>query len=354
MRDAAPAPDLYLPAPAAYFPIRNGRYDTAPALHRLGTPSGNGAVDGHLFQIDSTFQRFRENKLSCRSERLGKYVCYADFAEPVREAVGRLIVTRLAVEHPGLFRAVTPGDREDVELYCVPTGERLILDPSLRLTGVRPADSASPEADPPYIDAFDALACQVPEDIAIVVRDAIGGPDRLVALHLCAPSRWAAEEKIGRDWSAIHEPVPGMERLRTPDIASTLVGMMIDRKPMVRFTWGIEFDDRLNRHPEPPQGVSPGEWQTRTPRCDRPDGTDAAEERLYLRVERQTIWGLPEVSATVFAIRVYHTPLSALRSIPSHVEALASALRSMSPDSLHYKSLNGCLDAVLKLLVETN
>jgi hypothetical protein len=185
---------------------------------------------------------------------------------------------------------------------------------------------------------MDALACQFPEDIAVVCRDAASGEDWLAKLHLCAPSHWAAADKIGTSWTVTHAPVPGMERSRSA--ASSLVRVMIEREPTVRFTWGIEFDDRLNHHPQPPPDTEAAVWnrRRRDPACREP---------FFLRVERQVIWGLPAVNAAIFTIRIYHTPASALLSDSERRSALHSALLSMSTESVVYKGLTGCLDEVL-------
>lgn len=201
--------------------------------------------------------------------------------------------------------------------------------------------SADSAVVPTYADSLDALCCQFPEDLAIICRDPTTGDDWLAFLHLCAPFHWAGEEKIGRSWSATHTPVPGMEKSR--QAARSLVGVMIEREPAVRFTWGIEFDDRLNHHPAPSPGSDAGLWNRR--------GQNLAEsEPFYLRVERQVIWGLPAVDAAVFTIRVSHTPGSALRADTTKREALQKALLSMNDESRHYKGLTDCWEEVLAYL----
>lgn len=334
MRVSSPVNGRYLPPPARYFPPASGRYEVAPNLRPLWTTDyGNGERDGFLLQFDTEFPRFRDNRLTCRAERFSKYVCTHDFDTPAQEAVARLLVERLRTDHPHLFHVETlPGG--ETLLSCRLTGETLRFDAAMRLTG------AEPGINPPYADAFDALCCQIPEDIA-VVRTEPGRGDWIAALHLCAPSRWAGEEKIGRDFIATHAPVPGMEKVSAA--APSLVAAMVGRGPFVRFTWGIEFDERLNRHPEPPPGVDAEEWNRRG---------FGPDKRLLLRVERQVLWPLPEANAAVFAIRIYHIDGEEIRADRDEREALRAALRSMSPESRRYKSLDGCFDDVLRWLEE--
>ncbi|MES2462038.1 MAG: heme-dependent oxidative N-demethylase subunit alpha family protein, partial [Armatimonadota bacterium] len=205
------------------------------------------------------------------------------------------------------------------------------------LTSVSGTDGVAPT----YADAIDALACQVPEDIAVVCRDGDTGEDWLASLHLCAPSHWVAEEKIGQSWSQTHAPVPGMEKTR--NAARSIVGVMIEREPTVRFTWGVEFNDQLNHHPEPPPNTDSVLWNRR--RLNHGD-----EEPFFLRVERQVIWGLPAVNAALFTIRVSHIPGSAILANRTHRKNLHSALRSMSAESRQYKGLSDSREELLSCL----
>ncbi len=321
-----------LPTPAVYFAPRRGRYDASPGMSPLGAPFGNGAADARLFQIDREFPRFRANKLACRAERMGKYVQRDDtrFAPATAAAVARLMAVRLATEYPDLFTLETlPGGAGTLE--CRLTGERLAFDTEMGLV------EGGAAVTPPYADAFDALCCQVPEDVVVVTLPESGEEDANAALHVCAPSHWSPEEKAGASFVATHAPVPGFEKIARA--AAPLLKALVHGRPMVRFNWGIEFTDRLNLHPEPPPGEDPAEWNRRTLRdADGP----------YLRVERQVLWGLPDVSAVLFTIRIYTRPFADLS--PEERGLLRDALRTLSPEIRAYKSLEACSDAVLACL----
>jgi dimethylamine monooxygenase subunit A len=310
-----------LSSPARYFPIRNGRYDVTPGLFPLAQSFGNGAMDGQLFQIDREWSRYRTNKDICRAERFNKYVCYDDFATPVFVTACRLIADRLVTEHPDLFAIEMQSDGSSI-LSCRLTGETLAFDPAGHL---------QPGSAPGYADMFDALCCQIQEDIAIVRRTPERG-DWICALHLCAPSHWAAEDKVGRNFTVTHGPVPGFEKVAAA--AAALTEAILTRGPFVRFTWGIAFDNRLNCHPDEPRGVF-----------------DPAT--VHFRMERQTLYRLPDVEAYLFAIRVYVYPLREIRSGEAQRDALISALLSMSPESRRYKSLETSFDDVLAFLSDT-
>ncbi|HEU4751688.1 MAG TPA: heme-dependent oxidative N-demethylase subunit alpha family protein, partial [Armatimonadota bacterium] len=179
-------------------------------------------------------------------------------------------------------------------------------------------------------------ASQVPEDLA-VVRTSPERGEWLAAVHVCAPSHWAPAEKLGRDFPGVHAPVPGFERVNAA--APALVEAMVRRGPFVRFGWGISGDDRLNHHPEPPEGISREAWH--------PQPFTGPGEPFYVRVERQVLWGLPEVGASLFAIRLSFVPAGEIRADPRLREGLRSALRSMSPASRAYKGLAGCCEEII-------
>jgi dimethylamine monooxygenase subunit A len=321
------APALVLPRELPdYFPPAVGRYEVKPGLVRFGKPLGGGKADEHVFQLDATFPCFREAKLAARRERLNKYFLTERFDRRIERVVSNFIVDRLVKEHPQHFKL----DRATFE--CALTGERLRFDAEFNLLGADAPESV----EPPYKSALDALAMQVQEDLAVVSTGADGG-HWLSALHVCVPNHWAPAEKIGRAFPTIHEPVAGMEQMNRQ--GDQLVRIMIGAADgLVRFAWGITWDDELNHHPDPAPGSR------------RSTGFDAEHPRAFLRVERQTIWGFPNVGATLFTIRPYLYDVARIRRNADRRDNLSSAVRSMSADSLAYKGLTGSRDALLRWL----
>ncbi|NIR59285.1 MAG: DUF3445 domain-containing protein [Gammaproteobacteria bacterium] len=326
---AAESVDLNtLPAPAFYFPPVNGRYEVKPGLAVFGTDFGNGMADRRVFQIDRRFDRYRSVIEAARRERLSKYYRTRRLGTAA-EPIVRFVVTRLNHEYPELF-TLTSHRRRGWRLKCRLTGEALEFDHELQL------HDSNLGPMPPYADALDALAAQVPEDIAVVRR--ASGREWLAALHLCAPNYWGVEEKIGRDFVGLHEPVAGIEPINRK--AEAMVTAMIEKGPYVRFVWGLTTDEHLNHHPEPAPGHDPAQWHGRR--------FDPDDPQLFLRVERQTTRGLPEADAALFTIRTYVTDCRTLT--PEQRARLASAVRSMTPEQLGYKGLADSHEAVAEWL----
>jgi len=171
---------------------------------------------------------------------------------------------------------------------------------------------------------LDDVALEIQPDIALVRRRP-DGTDYVAYLHLCAPSHWGAEEKIGRSFFEVHTPVPHFDRVNA--VAPKLVEAMIHGRPMERYVWTLESDAYLNHHPVPAPGHDPRLWY----------GRNFENGPTHIRTERQTMFGMPELEAAFFLIHVYIEPLEALTD--EERRALDLAVASMSPESRHYKGL---------------
>lgn len=294
-----------------YLPFLNGNYSTAPGLQI--TEKAKDPADRLVFQLDDAYFEYLENKKQCRAENLGKY--YAEERLPVATAaaVNKCLVAQLTKEYPAIF-----------SLRATQTEYHLIN--SLTKTEIKWNADWLQTTNSNYQTLFDALCCQMPEDIAIcqLTPDA----DWLAAVHLCAPNHWAVHDKIGKSFNRVHGNIPGMEK--TNQHYFRMLELLVQKGPFTRFAWGLATDKRLNHHPEPPPGADPLQWQGRQIQTDTP--------QIYLRVERQNTIGLPAVNAFIFTIRTYFYEVSALQQFEK--AALWAAVESMSTASLQYKGLS--------------
>ncbi|KST64285.1 heme-dependent oxidative N-demethylase family protein [Mastigocoleus testarum] len=320
--------------PVWYFPLANGRYEVKPGMIPLGSDLGNGKIDEQVFQIDSNFAHYRRLKLAARKENLDKYYQTYNYPLGVATAVAGLIIDRLTQEYPQYFTQFLYDGNIIFKSFL--TGESLYLDKNLQLQAV---EFNSKKIVPVYTSTLDALAAQTQEDITVICRDR-SGKNWVSAIHLCFPNHWSAEEKIGKDFTTVHAPVAGMEKMNRQ--ADKIVNTIITRRPMVRFAWGLSTDTRLNHHPRTPQNISVEKWNGRKFNRDCP--------RLYLRIERQTMWGLPEHNASLFTIRTYFRDCSLLKKDNNLRYKLSSAIESMTSDSLIYKGLTNSKEDILNFL----
>ncbi len=317
-------------APPLYFPFASGHYTTGPAMRVFGFDFGNGAADGRTFQIDAEFAKYRANKLACRSapDRIDRYYARAAYDTPTQAALAAWIARRLAAEYPKVFYYSDASETDRHTLRSELTRETIHWNDAGEL--LRDACELRFEA----VDLSDAILMQLPEDVALTQFDAARN-DRQSMIHLCAPNHWAPADKIDRSFAAVHDVVPGAELEKLKDRYTDFLYGMVKRGPehaYVRFAWGLAADDRLNHHPAPPPGTDATAWRGRNYAALIDVGAP-----LFVRVERQTLTGLPEIDALLFTIRTYHYDV---RVLPADARAgLREAIATMDEASLRYKGL---------------
>jgi hypothetical protein len=311
-----------LSPPARYAPWTKGIYDVAPALRPLGTDFGNGVQDARLIQLDRDFLRYRVNKEAAYADNRAKYFGLSQLDTQVALAVANAFAAHLASDYPRQF---TSGERQ---LTCHLTGEVV----EWTLEGL--IDRERSRVSIPCTRLLEALALQIEADLAVVAQGP-GETDRVAAVHVCAPSHWNPVTKLGQSFFETHTVVPGFDRINAA--APRMVDAMIRQGPFVRFVWGVESDDRLNHHPDPPDGWTFDEWNGR--RFDR--------DPFWVRVERQSLLGLPEVGAALFVIHAKTIPAAEVLASPTERKTLLSALHSMTPDARRYKGVDAHFDALI-------
>ncbi|HVM88179.1 MAG TPA: DUF3445 domain-containing protein [Puia sp.] len=304
-----------------YLPFLNGKYSTAPGLTAMDKAVHQ--EDKLIFQIDAYYQHYIHNKRACRKENIHKYYCEEEFLPETILNINYFIVNRLLQEYPSVFSL-----QEDGHHYTLinhHSNEQLCWN----------KDWVHVEGEN-YISLFDALCCQVQEDLAVCQLS--DDKDWMSAIHLCAPNHWSAADKVGKSFDAVHAPVPGMEK--TLDNYYRMLQAVVQKGPFTRFAWGISTDDRLNHHPVPPPGANAEEWYGRKP---------GDTEKIFIRTERQNLIGFPDANAFLFTIRTYFYDISSLSYADKN--ALFDAVAGMSPASLAYKGLTGRLGKLKKLLL---
>ena len=215
-------------------------------------------------------------------------VLRADLDDAVAKAVVVELARRAAQEWPEHFSL----------------GERL----ECRLTG---------DLVPLTADGLDAMAMNLPCDLAVVRRE--GARDWSAYLHVCQPSHWRPEEKIGQPFVATHAPIPHFEKVIAA--APKLVEAMVSRGPWVRFVWGFETDTELDHHP------------------DRAPGRAFASKPFVVRVERQVLIPLPERGASIFLIGVGFVSKEDILADEGLWRPLRAALGGMTPQAREYKGV---------------
>ena len=160
----------------------------------------------------------------------------------------------------------------------------------------------------------------------------------LGAACVCFPSRWVLAEKMGSSNAMIHAPVAHYEAQLGAPVDSFLRRLSPDR-PMWRLNWNL-FDDPALFQPSRPLAAEP--------RTTAPISVADVGERVWLRVERQTLRKLADSGAIAFSIRVHQRPLHALLDRPAVLYRLRQAVLNLPEDTYRYKSL----DAIGEQLID--
>ena len=165
----------------------------------------------------------------------------------------------------------------------------------------------------------------VQEDFALLVeRDGrliFGGGS------VCFPNRWDLNSKLGLTMSEVHAPVDRLNEQLEDPIDSFFQRLSSD-KSFWRMGWGVLDTDELYQAVDGTAAKSPA-----LPIFGDPTTGD----RLFLRVERETIRRFPKTNCVLFTIRSYVRPLSHLVGRPEDAARLAEALSNLPDDVRDYK-----------------
>lgn len=204
-------------------------------------------------------------------------------------------------EHQPLVFGELPGSRP---------GQMEVLD----LVGAAP----DPRWPPLY-----AAARSVADDLCLMEK----GPDdwRLTALSLSAGTFFTARDALGKGLESLHEAVPGFDRrflVRVRRIFDNLASDTVLERRNWTVTNAVDlFAPRSAPYRAEVGAIDPAE----------------AADRLFVRMERQTIRRLPRTGGVLFTIRIWRHSLSDLASDPGRLSAFAAAWRGAEADFARYK-----------------
>lgn len=173
-------------------------------------------------------------------------------------------------------------------------------------------------------DPLDWVGRQVQEDLLILNEEG-----ELISGQLCFPSGWSLEEKLGKHFMSIHEPLP--DRL-TPMIEAA--GKLMERIPqgrsIQRTNWGFRITDDLDMSTQ--HGVRYREMLKPTETWSVED----VAEKVFVRIEYQTLHRLPSGNV-LFTIHTYLSPIAEEAKDPDRAARMFGFLSTVPRDVQDYK-----------------
>jgi hypothetical protein len=291
-----------LPQQQLHRPFEPGPYRMAMDLVAVAEPA--------WFEFDHHYPAEMAERRRLLSTAHDDVFAATPASDPARREALQLIVAALTLHHPDWF------SRDAVMLRNHLTGEIWDLG---------------------SIDPLELAGRLVQEDLCLIQHtergpedgpsSTPGGGPMFTAAVLCFPSRWRLGDKIGKQLTAVHGPVPFYaDRLARP-----VDRFMRHLKPghiASRLNWSL-LDDPALFQPGGKWRVAGGSGVT----------VENAGRRVFLRVERQTLRRLPESGAVLFGIRVHVYPLEQVIDGAERAAALAAAVRALPAEVQQYKSL---------------
>lgn len=308
-----------------YFPLSGGIIPpSSPKTRRiLDDPRKVPEPKNRIFQIDEYYNEYIKSKLACRDENLDLY--YQTLNTVDKTPIIKFLINRLLREYLNMFEI----EIQDKKIYLTNTQtfEVLVFDKDYALINAYFLNGEKRD----YLDSFDALAMQVPEDLVIHtvqpkwVKDGMtedDNKDDLVdfadTIHLCHANGWSADQDIGASFAEIHDFLPEKNKFfpnPTKMIQGFINGMAtFERIGAISFRTNTD----LNVHPN-------------KPRNDK--FHPVKNPNLILRFERQTVTGFKDIDAMLFTIRTYFVDVNNKDSVKK-----ANFINALEADTSHVYS----------------
>lgn len=190
-------------------------------------------------------------------------------------------------------------------------------------------------------EPLDWVGRQVQEDLVILSGDANAS---LVAGQLCFANGFSLDDKYGQPFLTIHAPAPRMVG-PTMDAAHKLIERLPPNRPIWRASWNFKISDELDltsRH----NARYKNEMDSITPTLN----SENIGERLYIRIERQTLTRLPTSNCVLFGIHTYINLLAKECDDKDRADSMLKVLQSTPREMLDYKAITPFEGALLGYL----
>lgn len=249
------------------------------------------------------------NKAALLSERHGDVVAAVAGSEAAQDELLSLLSQYLLRQYPDLYA------RDGNAVAVGPAGWTVDI-----------ADTS--------LSPIDRAGRLVQEDLCLMQLK--GGVHVLTAASLCAPSVWRLADKLDRPLYDIHGAVPGFADMMASRVERIFTHLKADA-PVWRLNWSVMTEPTL---------FLPGDKHDRSDQRLAGLVAQTAGDKLFLRVERQTLRRLPASGAIVFTIKTHIDPLRSISERPELLRGLRASIATMPPEMAAYKAMPPIRDAL--------
>jgi len=298
------------------FPFREDRFAYGVNLE----PHWRG--DAARFDIDEHYLgEVAEREIVLRGDA-SRYFVPQDMRAAAWEALA-LIMEALARDFPGLFAL----EVEESEWRW----RNLAL-------GLEQDFVFGDDGSLPY-GPLEFVARQVQGDFVLLAQH--GAELVLRGGMVTAAAGWSFAKNLGKSFHQFHQPVPLAHQMGVFDRAQKFLTRLTPERPVRRLGWSMTAQPRLDISSE-----NEAVWAMDRSRVTAAD----VGEKIWLRVELQTLSRLERSQAILFGIRTYMLRLDELVRVRKWAARLHRVMGSLHPEVVAYKGLGHVLPLVLGYL----
>lgn len=189
---------------------------------------------------------------------------------------------------------------------------------------------------------LDWIGRHVQEDLII-----LNEKGEVVAGQLCFPSGWAMEEKIGKQFIEVHAPLPAVTNPMI-ETANRFIAHLPVGKSFMRNNWGFRYGDQLDLSSKY-SATYRAKLEADAPSFSHED----VAEKIFLRVEHQTLTRLQNSGYVLFTIHTYHHSVKEVVSDAVRAQTLLSFLQGTPAELIDYKVMTPMYPQLISYLEET-
>lgn len=179
-------------------------------------------------------------------------------------------------------------------------------------------------------EPLDWVGRQVQEDLVLLGNDSDAS---MVAGQLCFANGFSLDDKFGQPFLTIHAPAPRMI-VPTMDAAQKLIDRLPPLRSIWRASWNFKISDELDltsRHNT--------RYKTEMDRISPTLDSDNIGDKLFIRIERQTLTRLPKSGCILFGIHTYINLLADECADKERADSILKVLQTTPREMLDYKAI---------------